>query len=250
MSERDGAGRVSVQQHGVALDREVVTAGAAHHAVGHHPDRALGDLRFVMNHRAGLAPGYQGAVVRVRTVGDPHDGNLKAGRPRGRGQFPVLSQHDQRPVERHHGLDHRGRIVGPGGHQVAETAMRRDMPHPSAMRGSKGLQCADLVKHVGTNLVGRQVHRTPAEPGEVGKTRVGTHRDATLYARGNGRVHDARVARVETARDVRGGQDVQQRVVVAHPVGAEPLTEISDEIDPVRHFLPPECVGSHCLLPD
>jgi len=68
---------------------------------------------------------------------------------------------------------------------------------------------------------------------------VGAHRDTALDAGRDRGVHDARVAGVETAGDVGGGQHVQQRLVVTHAVGAETLTEISDEIDRVRHFRPP-----------
>jgi hypothetical protein len=43
--------------------------------------------------------------------------------------------------------------------------------------------------------------------------------------------HDAGVAGVEAAGDVRAGHDVEERLVVAHAVCAVTLTEVAVEVD-------------------
>ena len=94
--ERDGAGGVAVQQDGVARDRDVGRPPTrADHALGHQPDRPLGDLSRVVDDRAGLAPRHQRAVVAVGPVGDPDDADPQAARAGGVGEFAVLRQHDQ-----------------------------------------------------------------------------------------------------------------------------------------------------------
>lgn len=96
---RDGAGGVTVQQDGVALDRDVVAAHGPDDALGHHADGAPRDLLRGGDDRAGLAARHQGAVVLVGTVGDADDADPKAAFARRRGELTVLGEDDDRLVE-------------------------------------------------------------------------------------------------------------------------------------------------------
>ena len=66
--------------------------------------------------------------------------------------------------------------------------------------------------------------------------------DAARQRRLDRPLHDERVAGVEAAGDVGGGQDVEQRLVVAHAPGAEAFAEVGIEID--VHGLAPSRGGS------
>ena len=59
--------------------------------------------------------------------------------------------------------------------------------------------------------------------------------------------HGQRIARVETTGNARGTDDLEDRVVVADLVGAEPLAHICIEIYRYRHHSPfiPEVISLH-----
>jgi hypothetical protein len=60
---------------------------------------------------------------------------------------------------------------------------------------------------------------------------VGAQFNAALHAGLHRGVHDARVAGVEAARDVRGGDQAQEGVVVADGVVAVAFAEVRDDGD-------------------
>ena len=82
------------------------------------------------------------------------------------------------------------------------------------------------------------LHDPAAEALPVGKPDMGAHVDAARQCVADRAVHDGGVAGMEAAGDVGGGQQAEQRAVVAHLPGAKALAEIGVQVD-LRHCSPP-----------
>ncbi|MCY1368706.1 hypothetical protein D9M69_557060 [compost metagenome] len=55
--------------------------------------------------------------------------------------------------------------------------------------------------------------------------------DAFLLGQGKSAGHDLRVASVKTASHVCGADDVEDRLIVTHSIGAEAFTHVGVEVD-------------------
>ena len=223
-----------MQQHGVGLNVHPGAVDGVQVALGDDLHRPGSDGFDVVDHGAGLSAWHQGAVGLVGAVGDADDPDPDPAASGLVGKAAVLSQDDQVGIDREHRVDDRGGVVGPGGHEIAEPAMRCEVGQRCAVGLGKGGQRARLIDDVGADLVRGEIHLAPAEPDQVGEARVGADRHASGHAAGDRLVHGAWVAGVETAGDIGRGQQFQDGLVLTHGPGAEALAEIGDKID-LRH---------------
>ncbi|MCY1217620.1 hypothetical protein D9M72_295390 [compost metagenome] len=96
--------------------------------------------------------------------------------------------------------------------------------------------------HGGTDLVGDELldlglgrwQLPTAEPPEIGIAGMGPHRDAQFLGACEGPRHDMGVSCVHPASDVRGTDDFEDRVVVAHLPGAEAFAQVGVQVDRSR----------------
>ena len=103
----------------------------------------------------------------------------------------------------------------------------------------KCLERAGLIDHQRVGLLRGDPHGAPAEAFEVAQARVGADGDAELAGRGNGPLHDQRVAAVEAAGDVGRSDQRQQLVVGAELPIAEALAAVAVDVDAVHAGLRP-----------
>ena len=112
------------------------------------------------------------------------------------------------------------------------------MSEAQALAGGDGAERADLVDDHGGELVrGLAADPPPAEAVEVEVPGMGADGDAVAAGERHRARHDHRVAGVEPAGDARGGDDLEELLVVPHPPGAEALTEIAVHVDARGHPL-------------
>jgi hypothetical protein len=112
-----------------------------------------------------------------------------------------------------------------------------------ALSGSDCGECPNLVYDQILNLTRRRSNVSSAEPNQVGKSRVGTHRNAMLPSQSDRLAHDPGVARVKSARDAGRCNGRHQEGVLAELVGPKRFTHIGIEI--YAHC----CEDSRVILP-
>ncbi|MPN53955.1 hypothetical protein SDC9_201624 [bioreactor metagenome] len=122
--------------------------------------------------------------------------------------------------------------------------MGSDVGHPRPVVLRESGQCAQLIHHISAHLFGWQIDRVATEPAQIGKARMRPQGHALLDALRDRDVHDQWITGVEAARDVRAGDDFQQRIVIAHLPTAEALAEVGNQIDRLGRRL-----GGHDVLP-
>ena len=114
--------------------------------------------------------------------------------------------------------------------------MRLDVAHPGTGRPRETVERhRDLVDHLGGELVGVDVDEAPPEAREVAVADLGPDGNATLGGHPAGGQDDGGVTRVEAAGDVRAGDDVEHRLVVAEDPPAVGLAEVGVEVDGQLH---------------
>ena len=209
---------------------------AVDHSLRHHANRALGDLPFVVDHRAWLRSWDERSVVLVGAVGDPDDADDHPCGTGGIGQLTILSEDAQARVDVGHSVDHRPGVIRASRDKVAETPVRGDVCDASAVVSGEPGERAELVDDVRPDLGLREVHRATAEAHEVGEAWVGADTDAAAHALGHRAIHDPRIAGVEAAGDVGRGHDLEESRIVAHRPIAVSLAEVGDQIDFPGHF--------------
>ncbi len=202
--------------------------GAVHgerHRTAHHRVR-------VGHHRARLAAGDQGAPGGVGAVGeglgDTGEPRLGGGREQPRaGQ----AEHGQRAARQSHpGHDGTGLVVVVDG-AVVERAVRLDVGDGGPGGLGEDPERADLVRHLGGQFAGRDVHGAPSEARQVAVGDLGPDPHPALRGEVADATHHRGVARVEAAGDVGAGDDGEQGVVVGEGPAAEAFTEICVEVD-------------------
>jgi hypothetical protein len=91
-------------------------------------------------------------------------------------------------------------------------------------------------------------HVAASEPCEIREAGMGAHGNAGITSQPHGRAHDARIAGVVTARDIRRGDDLHQLGVAAKRPAAERFAEIGIEVDGYQldyEGTSSRCVGAH-----
>src|SRR5664280_2974118 len=99
----------------------------------------------------------------------------------------------------------------------------------------KCIEGSQLVQDIGLNFGGRCVESSSAEAHKVQEPRVGADVHAKTGTIPNRRVHDPRITCVESAGDVRGGHQLQHRLVLTHFVVTEALAEVGNKINALFH---------------
>ena len=98
-----------------------------------------------------------------------------------------------------------------------------------------GLESADLVHDVVGQFGPRGVDEASPEACEIAITHLCADADAVLACAATGARQRARIACMESARDVGAGDHLEYRVVVAELPPAERLPDIAVEIDTSAH---------------
>jgi hypothetical protein len=144
---------------------------------------------------------------------------------------PGQAQHRQERARRPYAVDDGRRLLTVANTAVVEGAVRLDVGHGGPGGAREDLQGADLVGHLGGQVLGGHVHAAAAEPGQVAVGDLGPD----TYALGGGPLADAAhgdgVARVEAAGDVGAGDGGQEGVVVGEPPPSEALSQVGVEVD-------------------
>ena len=102
--------------------------------------------------------------------------------------------------------------------------MRFDVAQPPANSVKKARQGPDLIDHDVSDLFGGERDYASAEPGQVGQTRVCSDIHACTNRLGHGFSDHGRVARVESASDVRRSDQSEQFVIVSEAVDTNGLS--------------------------
>ena len=89
-----------------------------------------------------------------------------------------------------------------------------DMGQFDTRRPRKTGQCRHLIEHKGFELVGRQVHVSPAKALQVRKARMRANADAVPGSQTDGDVHDQWITSVVAAGDVSRGDVRHHRLVL------------------------------------
>ena len=97
--------------------------------------------------------------------------------------------------------------------------------------GSEPVEHAELVQHCVAQFARVDVDEAAAEADEVGVRHVSTDRDAAVGRRLADTTQRRWVAGMESARDVRTGDEVEHCVVVTQGPGAVRLTQVGVEVD-------------------
>ncbi|GEM_PF-3878493 len=113
--------------------------------------------------------------------------------------------------------------------------MRLDVSHVGSGDASEAIQGRDLVDDVVGQPRGFNLDGASTKAGQVVIANLGTDDHSTLGRLGTHPAQDVGVARVESAGHVGAGDDPQQGFVVAEGPDAEPLAEITVEIDGRAH---------------
>ena len=121
---------------------------------------------------------------------------------------------------------HRSRDLGVGLREIAQCAMRLDVGDGVAGIGRERHRRPDLVGDQPLDLPRAVRDHPPPEAGKVGIAGVGAHRDAIGLRGREGAGHHLGIAGMETAGDIGGGHDLEDRGVVADPPRAEPLAHV------------------------
>jgi len=237
--DRDGVGSVAVDAQRVRLDGDRTAARGLDLSVDDEMQHAGGDEIGVVQHGSGLAAGKQGAVRAIGAVGE----GLRDRADPAFGCEPEedgAGQADDRQlrVEHRHRVQHRARLVLVVGHRRIESTVRFQIAHRGPGDPAHAVERPELIEHVGGELRRGDVEEPATEPRAIGIAHVGPDRHAPLGGGGDGAPHDDRVTRVEPARDVGARHDIEHRVVIAHPPGAEGLPEVRVEIDVHGSSLP------------
>ena len=98
-----------------------------------------------------------------------------------------------------------------------------DVGHRRAGRLGESLQRADLIHHVGEQILWRDVDKPPAEPGHVAVADLCADPHTSLGGQPAHPQQSGRVAGMETTGHVGAGDDAEHGVVVAEPPDAEAL---------------------------
>ena len=208
-----------------------LAAGRLDPVLGGHDHGAGGHPLGVVQDRPRLPPGHQAALGGVGPVGEPLADGRDAGLPgRLHGHRPGQGEQGQGRVVAPDRLDHGGRLDRVAGDPVVEGAVRLHVADPAAGGLGEGLEGAELVEHVGGELVGRHVDLAPPEADQVGVGDLGADGHPALDRRPNRAVDRRRVARVEPAGHVRAGHHLEEGGIVAEGPAAVPLAEVRVQV--------------------
>src|SRR5712664_3090961 len=111
-----------------------------------------------------------------------------------------------------------------------------------ARRPRESLDRARLVDDQVVHLLWLDLHDAPAETLQVGKRRMGADRDAAVDGERYGLTNGGRIAAVEAAGYVRGGDVPHHLRIVTHFPGAVALAHVAVQIDRLQ------CPNSHAML--
>jgi hypothetical protein len=109
--------------------------------------------------------------------------------------------------------------------------MRFDVMQRNPNRIAEGGQCADLVHHIGPDLVLGEVHLAAAEACEVRESWMRADRHVPRGKGGNSPLHHSRIAAVESAGDVRTGDQREQVVIRTDVPGTVAFPDVAVQID-------------------
>jgi hypothetical protein len=185
------------------------------------------DCSSLLDQRAGLAARHEAAVGHVAAVGEHFFHRREAGAARGVDHVAAGEAEEfERGVEAAHRLAERIGELGLLHRLVVELAMRLHVRELPALGLDDRGERADLVEHVGDDLVGRQMHGAAAEVLAVRKARVRADGHAMFDGPAHALAHGLGVARVPAAGDVGGAHEAQQRFVAARA-----FAEVGIEVD-------------------
>src|SRR5262245_10708541 len=101
--------------------------------------------------------------------------------------------------------------------------------------GRKRVQRPDLIRDHALEIVGAHVDAAATESPEIIETRMRADTHALLLRAFHHSAHGDRIAGVKAAGDTGGTNDLQDRIVVADRIGAEPLAHVRVQIDNTGH---------------
>ncbi|CAH0225022.1 hypothetical protein SRABI70_02327 [Pseudomonas sp. Bi70] len=128
-------------------------------------------------------------------------------------------------------LDHCQGLTSVVGNGVVQRAVGFHVAHRSAGGSGQGLQGADLVDHVGAQLIAGDIHIAAAEADQIRVGDMGADGHALGRSRLEGAQDAGRVTGVEATGDIGAGDDVEHRGIVAHGPLAETLAQVAVEVD-------------------
>ena len=99
--------------------------------------------------------------------------------------------------------------------------MRLDMLEAHTLAGGNARERGHLVDHEVFHFLQRRLDLAPAKADEVRKAGMGADCDTARLGQRHSGSHDAGIACVEAARDIRRGNARHQGGVVTHRPGAE-----------------------------
>ncbi|MNR07866.1 hypothetical protein D3C85_1239960 [compost metagenome] len=102
--------------------------------------------------------------------------------------------------------------------------------HAGAGGLGQALQRADLVDHIGRQLIAGHVHVASAKAHFVRVSDMGTNGDVFCRCSFQCPQDTGRVAGVKTAGDIGAGHDIEHRGIVAHVPGAKAFTQVAVDI--------------------
>ena len=216
---------------GVGVDGDLLAGDGGDLALSDHADGAGDGLVLVVDHRAGLGAGHQGAVRLIGPVGEDLAGGLQAHLLAGLQHLAARqTQQDHVLVHAGDGLcDGQGQVHVLTGH-VVQSAVGFYVLELHAVGGGEGQERAHLVLDVGLGLLGGADHVPPSEAHQVGEAGVRAYSHTGGLTGGHSLVHDQGVSGVIAAGHV-GGGDVGNHVAVqTDGVSAEALTQVAVQI--------------------
>ena len=212
---------------------------AAHGAVTH---RTAHDHVPVVNHRSRLLSRHERAIGAVRAVGKALSRRTKARAvPGGDDLRTRQAKENQRPVDQGSAASNRIGERCIADRHVEERTVGLDVLQPHAQPCGNGGERPNLVSHEILDIAWRELQLSPTEALWIGKSRMGPHRNAVVASELHRRSHHAGIARVESARHVRGG-DVRDQGQIWACGPRDGLADVRVQIDPHRHALCNSCV--------
>lgn len=211
--------------------------------------RLIGDRLRVGMHGPRLVSRHQCAIGAVGTIGKPLADHPQTVRLGFRNHWSGRSQHEHRRIEERHCGGHRTCLIDVAIHAVIQRAVGLDIAQPGAGDPTQTVERAQLIEHVGGEVVGLDIHPPSPESDEVRIADMRANDNATLRCRVHRATNGRRIAGVKTACNVRTRDDVEHGQVVAHrpvPIG---LAKVRVEIDDAHHVTILSRVHQVCARP-
>ena len=109
--------------------------------------------------------------------------------------------------------------------------MRFNISYLMSQRQRQGLRCANLIYDQTCDFFCGERKSASAKAGEIWKSNMRANGDIFLFCLRLAMSHDVIVASVKSAGDIRAGDKIQHRLIVAHAPLSKPFAKIAIEIN-------------------